>query len=128
MEVLDKKKTLFWDNPYRRIRGWYLALPLGPWEGPRANQMDQFISLRSIYSSISDKEVLDKKRHFFWDNLYRRIRGWYLALPLGPWEGPRPNQMDQFISLHSIHSSISNKEVWIKKTLFWDNLYRRIRG
>ena len=86
--------------------------------------MDQFISLRSIYSSISDKEVLDKKKTLFWDNLYRRIRGWYLALPLGPWEGPRANQMDQFISLRSIYSLNSFKEVLLDKSvIFWDNLY-----
>ena len=69
----NEPKTLFWDNLYRRIHGWYLALPLGPWEGPRANQMDQFISLRSIYSSISDKEVLFDKSVIFWDNLYLPI-------------------------------------------------------
>merc|ERR1712235_206870 len=79
--------------------------------------MDHFKSLRSIYSSIFDKEVLDKKT-LFGDNLYRRIRGWYLALPLGPWEGPRANQMDQFISLRSIYSSISNKESLDKKDTF----------
>merc|ERR1711952_193025 len=80
--------------------------------------MDQFISLRLIYSSISDKEVLDKK-NTFWDNLYRRIRGWYLALPLEPWEGPRANQMDQFISLRLIYSSISDKEVLDNKRHFF---------
>merc|ERR1711917_186595 len=117
-ESLDKKDT-FWDNLYWRIRGWYLAFPLGPWEGPRANQMDQFISLRLIYNSISDKESLDKK-DTFWDNLYWRIHGWYLALPLGPWEGPRANQVDQFISLRSIYSSISDKESLDKKDTFWD--------
>ena len=48
------KKSFFWDNLYLRIRGWYWALPFGSWRGPRANQMDQFLLWRSIYSSISD--------------------------------------------------------------------------
>merc|ERR1711873_148927 len=81
--------------------------------------MDQFISLRSIYSSISNKEVLDEKKTLFWDNLYWCIRSWYLALPLGPWEGPRANQMDHFISLRSIYSSISDKEVLDKNRHFF---------
>ena len=47
-----------------RIRGCYQTLPLGPWAGPRANQMDPFSDWCPIYSSISNREVLDGKMHF----------------------------------------------------------------
>merc|ERR1711989_309428 len=85
-------------------------------------------SLHSIYSSISDKEVLDKIRHFFGTTCIgaSAVGIWPFHLDTGKALGPI-----RWTSLYlcvRFTAQFPTRRFWIKNTLFWDKLYRRIRG
>ena len=81
--------------------------------------MDQFIAWRSIYSSISDKEILDEKSHFFGTTCIGASAVGIGPFHLDPGEAVGPTRWTSL--LHGVRFTakfLTRKSWWIKMSFF----------